>query len=359
MNEMDTITASALPVSKNRETGFRDHAFYMLRNTAGVTVLLTNYGARVVSIVTPDRNGNLADITLGFTSASEYRFANERYYGATVGRVANRIAGGYFLLDGMPVQLAQNSGVNALHGGKDGFHAVIWTCRKSAENEVVFAYTAADGEEGYPGSLSVQVTYTLSNDNALRITYQALSDSKTVVNLSNHTYFNLSGAASGSVASQLITLNADHFTPLNASMLPTGEIVPVSGTPLDFRMYKEMGTDWDSGHPQIQIAGGYDHNFVLNKSGTKGMEWAARVFDRKSGRILQVETTEPGMQFYTGNYLDGSDIGREGVPYMRRSGFCLETQHFPDAPNHPHFPSIVLQAGETFASTTIYRFMVA
>jgi aldose 1-epimerase len=330
--------------------------FFSLENSAGMRVVLSDYGARIVSIVVPDRNGVFADVVLGYDSPEQYLDSKDPYFGATIGRFANRIAAGRFTLDGKVHQLELNNGSNALHGGDRGFHSVVWKPLQHGPSKVSFSYTSANGEEGFPAALHVLVEYSLTNEGNLVIEYQAESDGRTIVNLTNHAYFNLAGAGSGSVASHLATINADFYTPLNAAMIPTGEIAPVNGTALDFRVRKEIGRDWDSDDAQIRIAGGYDHNFVLNKSGNPGLEWAAKVVEPVSGRSLEVWTTEPGMQFYTGNFLDGSDVGREGIPYTRRSAFCLETQHFPDSPNQPHFPSVMLEPGNRFTSKTVFRF---
>lgn len=334
-------------------------SFFTLQNQTQTTVVVSNFGARVVSIKTPDKYGTVADVVLGFDTAEGYLNADERYFGATVGRFANRIANGRFSIDGKNYRLKTNNGVNHLHGGLRGFHQQLWSMKHQNPEQVTFVHVSADGEEGYPAALVVEVTYTLTEKNELVIDYKAVSDGKTIINLTNHTYFNLAGAGNTSVAGHLLTLNADYYTPVNKNLIPTGEICNVSGSPFDFRLCKEIGLDWDAANDQLAFAGGFDHNFVLNKPRTSAMEWAARVVERNSGRVLQVETTEPGLQFYTGNFLSGKDQGREGISYNRRSAFCLETQHFPDSPNQPYFPSVVLERETPFVSKTIYRFSLA
>ena len=330
---------------------------FTLRNGA-VEVVAIAYGAILVSIRTPDRSGRLADIVLGFDAVDDYR-ARNRYFGAVVGRYANRIAQGRFVLDGRPIQLATNSSGQHLHGGVKGFDKVVWSAERvdrAGEAGVLFTYVSGDGEEGYPGTLHVSVQYTLTQDHALIVDYTATPDKPTIVNLTNHSYFNLAGEGRGDVTGHVVFIDADRYTPVDEAMIPTGVLASVAGTPFDFRKPAAIGARIDADDPQLKIAGGYDHNFVLN--GGSGLHRAAHVVEPTTGRTLQVETTEPGVQFYTGNKLKG-EAGKQGHPYGVRSAFCLETQHFPDSPNQPSFPSTILRPGDTFRSTTVFTFGVA
>ena len=317
-----------------------------------------NYGGILVSLKVPDRTGRLSDVVLGYDSLAQYVKSNGPYFGAVVGRYANRIAGGTFVLNGDVYQLATNNGANHLHGGIRGFDKVVWEVNEAESVEgrsLDLTYVSTDGEEGYPGRLSVNVVYTLKDDNVLRIDYTATVDRPTVVNLSHHSYFNLAGAGSGNMLGHELSINAETFTPIDSGLIPTGELRSVVGTPFDFLKPVPIGARIADRDEQLQNAGGYDHNFVLNRAG-KGLELAARVVERKTGRTMEVWTTEPGVQFYSGNFLDGSNIGKGGASYKYRFGFCLETQHFPDSPNHPSFPSTVLNPGDIYRSVTEYRF---
>jgi aldose 1-epimerase len=298
----------------------------------------------------------MGDIVLGFDALDGY-FSNSPYLGVVVGRYANRIANGRFSLDGATYTLATNNAPNHLHGGVRGFDKVLWTSEpyRGPHPTVRLRYRSDDGEEGYPGNLDVAVEYTLTEGNDLEIRYEATTDKATVVNLSNHSYFNLAG--SGDILAHRIQIHADRYTPVSSTLIPTGELAPVAGTPFDFRQVETIGARIDADHEQIRFGGGYDHNFVLNTAGTLAqLAPAARVVDPASGRTLEVRTSEPGVQFYTGNFLDGTVTGKGGVAYARRSGFCLETQHFPDSPNQPSFPSTVLRPGERFQSATVFTF---
>jgi len=317
---------------------------YTLRNRDGFEVSITNYGGAVTSLKTPDRDGNFGEIVLGFGTLDEY-VQCPRYFGALIGRHANRIALGRFSLDGVEYQLPCNNGANHLHGGFKGFDKRVWDVRES-DNALHLTYFSKDGEEGYPGNLTAFVDYTLL-DNELRVDYRATTDRATIVNLTNHSYFNLRGA--GTILDHELMLNADHFTPVSKDLIPTGEIKAVEGTPMDFRKGKAIGSEL------ANVAGGYDHNFVLN-DWDGSLQLAARLHEPVTGRTLEILTTEPGMQFYSGNFLDGSLIGRNGVAYELYTGLCLEPQHFPDAPNHSNFPSTVLRPGEEYKHTTIYQF---
>lgn len=314
--------------------------FYTLTNNRGVEVSLTNYGGTVTSIKAPDRNGVFGDVVLGYDTIDEYR-RNPRYLGALIGRHANRIAGGKFSLNGVEYQLAQNNGANHLHGGNKGFDKQVWSATETA-NALHLEYFSPDGEENYPGNLTVDVIYSLNDENELRIEYRATTDKDTIVNLTNHSYFNLAG--SGDILGHELWLNADAFTPVSESLIPTGEIQPVENTRMDFRTARSIGS------------GGYDHNFVLRDWDRGSLRLVARLREPVSGRVVEVLTTEPGIQFYSGNFFDGSVKGKGGVAYEQYAGLCLETQHFPDSPNHSNFPSTVLRAGETYNQTTIYKF---
>ncbi len=328
---------------------------YTLTNTNGVEARITNYGGIIVSLKTPDRAGNLGDITHGFEKIEDYQ-AGHPFFGSLVGRYGNRIGQARFSLNGVTYELAANNGRNHLHGGKVGFDKKVWQAEGSTTAEgpvLVLTTSSADGEESYPGNLSVKVTYSLLESNALRIDYLATSDKDTIVNLTNHAYFNLAGE--GTILDHEIMINADRFTPVDNELIPTGELRPVNGTPFDFTTPHRIGERIDAEDEQIRFGKGYDHNFVLNHGGGKS-GLAARAYDPKSGRVLEVETTEPGVQFYTANFLTGDLKGKGGRIYERRSGFCLETQHFPDSPNKPQFPSTVLRQGEEYRTTTLFRF---
>jgi len=330
---------------------------YTLKNSNGLEVAITNYGGRIVGILAPDKEGNFEDICLGYNSLDEYFSNQEQYFGALIGRYGNRIANGKFTLDGQEYTLAQNDGPNHLHGGPKGFHAVVWDVVESSASSLKLHYLSADMEEGYPGNLDVTVTYTLNDENELKIEYSATTDKPTVVNLTNHCYFNLAGEGSGeTVNNHYLTINADQFTPVNSTLIPVGENANVEGTPFDFRTPKQIGRDIEQQHEQLLFGKGYDHNFVLNKANEGEMTLAARVVEPVSGRAMEVYTSEPGVQFYGGNFMNGKNSGKAGVPYGHRMGFCLETQHFPNSPNQENFPSTRLNPGETYSTTTIYKF---
>jgi aldose 1-epimerase len=318
---------------------------------------LPTYGGIIVSIKTPDRAGHFDDIVLGFSKLDGY-LKGHPYFGAITGRYANRIAKGRFTLGGTEYKLATNNDVNHLHGGKVGFDKAVWSARQVTVPDgvaVELAYLSKDGEEGYPGNLTTKVTYTLNNKDELRIDYDAKSDKDTVINLTNHSYFNLAGEGNGDILAQQLAINADRFTPTDATAIPTGELRSVAGTPFDFTRLVAIGERINQDEAQLKLGNGYDHNWVLN--GQMGeLRQAAKAVESKSGRVLEVSTTEPGVQLYTANYLDGTLIGKSGRPYQRRSAFCLETQHYPDSPNKPAFPTTVLKAGTRFRSTTVFKF---
>ena len=332
---------------------------YTLANQKGVTVKIMNYGGIIQSVVAPDRNGHKADIVLGFDSLDEYIEHNSPFFGALVGRYANRIAHAKFSLDGNEYHLEANDHGNTLHSGTHGFDKQVWTPRELPDGALELMLLSKDGDEGFPGNLKVTVVYRLSEENELSIDYSATTDKDTVVNFTNHSYFNLKGAGAGDILSHEIAINADRFTPVDAGLIPTGELRPVDGTPFDLRKKtSRIGAHIDDNDEQIRLGHGYDHNFVLSRNGT-GLSGAARVEDPSSGRVLEVYTTQPGVQFYTGNFLDGTIKGKGGKTYLHRGGFCLETQHFPDSPNQPKFPTTVLKKGAAFHSKTVFKFSVA
>lgn len=326
---------------------------------SGIEVRVMSYGGIIISLRVPDRQGHLDDIVLGHDTAAAYA-KNDPYFGAIIGRYGNRIAKGRFTIEGKTYQLATNNGPNHLHGGLKGFDKVIWhgePFEKDGAAGVVFTYTSPDGEEGYPGTLKVRVTYTLSNDNTLAFDYHATTDKPTVVNLTQHSYFNLAGQGTRNILDHRVQLNGDRFTPVDDGLIPTGELSPVEGTPFDFRHPTAIGARIDANHQQIKYGRGYDHNWVLNRTGS-GPGLAARVVEPTTGRTLEVSTTEPGIQFYTGNFLDGTITGKQRRVYKQRYAFCLETQHFPDSPNHANFPSTLLRPGQEYTSRTILKFGV-
>ena len=317
-----------------------------------VEMRVMTFGARVVSIATPDRNGKVANVVLGYENFEDYVKDNKTYFGVVPGRYANRIANGAFNLDGKAYQLSVNEGTNTLHGGKEGFDRRNWT-GKEVSGGVEFTLVSQDGDQGFPGTLTAHVRYSLQGDRVI-IHYSATTDKPTVVNLTNHAYFNLSGAGSGTILNEKLTIFADKMTPVDSKLIPTGELKPVAGTPFDFSHSETIGARINGDDEQLKLGHGYDHNWVLNgKMGT--LHPAARVYDPASGRVLQEDTTEPGVQFYTGNFLDGTFSGPNGK-YDFRTGLCLETQHFPDSPNHPSFPSTELKPGQTYSSETTWTF---
>ncbi len=331
---------------------------FILTNQNGVSAEITNYGGIVMALYVPDQAGQLDDIVLGFDTPDGYLNPHP-YFGALIGRYGNRIAGGRFTLNGAEYTLAQNNGLNSLHGGLKGYDKVIWDAKSLDTPDgpaLELTYLSPDDEEGYPGNLLVKVIYTLTHQNELKLYYTATADADTVVNLTHHSYFNLAGAGNGDILNHELTLNAAKFTPIDDTLIPTGELRPVAGTPFDFSQPTKIGLHINEADEQLKFGLGYDHNWVLNNS-DGSLALAARVFEATSGRIMEVWTTEPGIQFYSGNFLDGSNIGKGGKVYQHRYGFCLETQHFPDSPNQPNFPSTVLKAGQTYRSTTLYKFL--
>jgi aldose 1-epimerase len=333
---------------------------YTLSNAAGMRVRILTYGGIVQSIEIPDASGQTANVVLGFPTLEGYLTPNP-YFGAIVGRVANRIAQGRFTLDAVTYDLPVNDGPNSLHGGPQGFHKQVWVARGEQQGErarVILRHVSPDGDQGYPGTFAVIVAYTLGRTNELHLDYRATTDRPTVVNLTNHAYFNLAGEGASNVEDHVLTLHASSYTPIDATLVPTGEIAPVAGTPLDFMKPARIGDRIRNGFDQLRFARGYDLNYVIDRPGQdQSLVLAAQVMHPANGRVLEVHTTEPGVQFYSGNFLDGSLRGASGRTYRQTDGFTLETQHYPDSPNHPGFPSIALRPGEKYSSTTVFRFL--
>ena len=331
-------------------------ALYTLKNKNGMVAQVTNYGAIIVSIFAADRNGKFADVVQGYDTIKEYINGNGIYQGAICGRCANRIANGKFTLEGKEFTLAINNGPNHLHGGIDGFNRVVWDVISSSDKKVEMVYLAKDGEEGYPGNVKVKATYSLNDDNEFRLDYEATTDKSTVLNLASHSYFNLAGEGSGDIYKQELMINADFYTPTDETSIPTGEILSVKGTPMDFTKAKPIGSSIDADNEQLKFAFGYDHNWVLkHPTGTMGL--ASIASDPESGRIMEIYTTQPGVQLYSGNFID-NEKGKGGKIYKKRWAFCLETQHFADAIHKPHFPSTILNPGETYKHSCIHKFLV-
>jgi len=360
-----TDSAPKSTVSLPDANAFRDTvdgkptALYLLKNKNNISAAITNYGARVVSLVVPDKNGNQTDIVLGYDSIGKYVHQPETFFGAIVGRYGNRIAKGKFKLEGKQYTLATNNGANHLHGGKKGFGASVWDARQINGQSVEFTYLSKDMEEGYPGNLKVTVVYTLTDSNELNIDYTATTDKATVLNLTNHSYFNLNGQGEGTINNHVLQINADNYTPVDSTLIPTGKIEPVAGTPFDFRQPTAIGARIDSPNIQLKYGKGYDHNFVLNpnKGGTT-LNLAATITGDQSGIVLETYTVEPGIQFYGGNFMAGKSPLKAGKTDNFRTAFCLETQHYPDSPNEPSFPSTELKPGNSYKTTTVYKFSV-
>ena len=330
---------------------------YTLKNANGLEATITNYGGIVVSLTVPDKNGKLSDVVLGYETLNDY-IGNTPYFGALIGRYGNRIAKGRFTINGVDYQLAQNNAENSLHGGRKGFDKVVWQAEKLDTPEgpaLKLTYTSKDGEENYPGTLRCEVIYTLTNNNELKIEYTAETDKPTFVNLTHHSYFNLKDAGASDILGHELMIKSDKFTPVDKDLIPTGELRPVAGTPFDFNKPTAIGARVESDDEQMKFGKGYDHNWVLNRQG-EDLELVASLYEPTTGRFMEVLTTEPGLQFYCGNFLDGTNKGKGGTAYQHRTGLCLETQHFPDSPNHPDFPTTELQPGEKYTQTTVYRF---
>jgi len=348
------------PADFEKEVDGKQTKFYTLTNANGVEITFTNFGQRLISLYVPDKNGNFDDVVLGPDNLEGFMAPGGAFFGSVVGRYGNRIGKGEFELNGSTYTLAKNNGENHLHGGIKGFNAVVWETDQYSDESIIFSRTSPDMEEGYPGNLQVTVSYRLTDDNELKIDYQATTDKTTVVNLTHHSFFNLAGEAAGNIGDHIMMINADAFTPVDEGLIPTGEIRKVEGTPFDFQEAKPIGKDIDEDTEQIRFGKGYDHNFVLNDEpiNEDGLVLAAKVEEPKSGRTMEVYTNEPGVQFYTGNFMDGSYTGKSGKPYVFRGTFCLETQHYPDSPNKPDFPSTVLEPGEIYNSSCTYKFGV-
>ncbi|MDR1557506.1 MAG: galactose mutarotase [Tannerellaceae bacterium] len=352
-------TRSGLNIADfNKQTDGKETWLCVLSNQKGSELTVLNYGAKIVSLLVPDKNGKEVDVVTGHPSIEEYLASEEPYFGAVCGRYGNRIAGGRFELDGKVYdRLAINNGPNNLHGGIKGFHAVVWDMQQTDAQTVELSYTSADGEEGFPGNLQTTVTYHLSDNNEVEISYQALTDQPTVLNLTNHSYFNLSGAGDPGIGDHLLTIHADDYLPTDHTAIPYGPKAKVEGTPMDFRSPHEIGARIHEAFEQLVFGNGYDHTYVLNKEGSE-LSFCARCVSPRTGIRMDVFTTEPGVQLYTGNWMTGNFTGKNGQSYPRRSAFCLETQHFPDSPNKPGYPSVVLRPGEVFRSRTLFAFSI-
>ncbi|KPK86645.1 MAG: aldose epimerase [Bacteroides sp. SM23_62_1] len=332
---------------------------YTISNTNGLVMQATNYGGKIVTLFIPDRDGNMGDVVFGYPNIGDY-LDGDPYFGAIVGRYANRINAGRFTLDNTEYQLPLNEGGrNMLHGGNSGFDDVVWTAVQVDSEEgkaVKLTYLSPDGDQGFPGNLEVEVIYTLTDENELIVDYRAVTDQPTIINLSQHSYFNLAGHGAGSILDHELVIHADYFTPVDENLIPTGELRPVEGTPFDFRSQHKIGERIEDDYEQLKTGRGYDHNFILKKDVQGELSFAGSVYNSISGRLMEVFTTHPAMQFYTGNFLDGSATGKDGAVYHYRTGFCLETQFYPDSPNHPEFPSTVLRPGEEYKHRTIFKF---
>lgn len=346
-NTQDGVTIESEPFG-TMEDG-REVTLYTLRNENGTEVEITNFGGIVTAIRTADAEGNLDNVVLGFDSLEKY-LGNDPYFGAIIGRYGNRIANGTFTIDGTEYTLATNDGDHHLHGGVKGFNSVLWDARPMDDGSLQLTYLSEDGEEGYPGNLDVTVTYSLTNEDELKIDYKATTDEPTPVNLTNHSYFNLSGHPDSTILDHRLMIHANRYTPVDEGLIPIGQIVPVEGTPFDFTEFHRIGARID------QVEGGYDHNFVLNDTASDSMVHAATLYSPQSGRQMKVFTTEPGLQFYSGNFLDGSLQGPDGTSFVKHAALCLETQHFPNSPNEPEFPSTILRPGEQYHTVTVYQF---
>jgi aldose 1-epimerase len=329
----------------------------MIENRNGMKALVSSYGGRIMSLNVPDRKGVMKDVVLGYDKSGEYLSSNEKFYGAAIGRYGNRIADAKFHINGSTYQLEKNDGNNCLHGGNEGFHNVQWELNKIDSQTIELKHLSKDGDGGFPGNLSVRMIYFLSDDNELKVEYFAMADKPTIVNLTHHSFFNLTGDPEKSINGHIMQIFADHYTPVGEGLIPTGEIAPVKGTPFDFNVPVEIGRRVDENDPQLKLGRGYDHNWVLDMDPAKNkIRLAARVTEPLSGRRMEVLTNEPGIQFYGGNFLNGSDCGKNNISYNHRTAFCLETQHFPDSPNRKNFPSTLLMPGEEYYSVCIYRF---
>jgi aldose 1-epimerase len=348
-------TTSYIPDRKNFQSTIngKQTDLYVLKNHSGMTAAITNYGGRLVSVLVPDKSGAMKDVILGFDNVNDYTTGGDTYFGATIGRYGNRIAKGKFSIDGQAYTLATNNAPNSLHGGNVGFSRVVWDGKQLNDSTLQLTYLSKDMEEGFPGNLNTTVTYSLTGDNGLQIQYEATTDKKTVVNLTNHAFFNLNGIGSGTILQHQLQINADRFTPVDSTLIPTGKLQPVDGTPFDFRILTPIGARINEDNQQLKNGKGYDHNFVLNGI---GMREAAMAVGDQSGIVMQVYTVEPGLQFYSGNFMQGQHTLLNGSKDEYRTAFCLETQHFPDSPNQPQFPTTLLEPGKTYKTTSVYKF---
>ena len=329
---------------------------FVLKNKNNLEASVTNYGARIISLLVPDKEGKFIDVVVGFSSVGQYLASADPYFGATIGRFGNRIAKGKFTLDNKSYTLFTNNGLNTLHGGKKGFQDVVWNARQIDGHTVEFTYSSKDIEEGYPGNLDVKVIYTLTDDNELKIDYEAVTDKKTIVNLTNHAFFNLNGEGSGNILNHLVQINADKFTPVDTTLIPTGKLESVEGTPFDFRKPETIGARIDGDNTQLKNGNGYDHNYILNSTEVGGLTLGATAWGDKSGIIMEVYTKEPGLQFYSGNFMQSKNTFKGGSKDDFRSAFCLETQHYPDSPNQPSFPTTVLNPLDIYKTSSVYKF---
>lgn len=359
-NSMDSTSSSYLTDKNGFDTTIdgKKTALYVLRNSTGAIVTFTNYGGRIVSLQVPDKTGKLVNVVFGFKSVEDYQKSTEPYFGATIGRFGNRIAKGKFTLDGKEYSLFLNNGLNTLHGGKKGFQYQVWDAIHPDSNKIIFTRISPDMEEGFPGNLNVKVTYTLTNNNALEMEYEANTDKNTVVNLTNHAFFNLNGEGSGTILNHELQIFASNYTPVDSTLIPTGKIEPVANTPFDFRQMATIGSRINEKNEQLKNGNGYDINFVLDSSKTNGMHLAAKAIGDQSGIEMSVYTDQPGLQFYSGNFMAGKNTFNNGTKDDFRTAFALETQHFPDSPNQPSFPATVLKAGQTYHSKSSYAFSV-
>ena len=329
---------------------------FILKNRNNLQAAITNYGGRIVGLWVPDKTGKMTDVVVGFDNLKTYVNSTEPYFGATIGRYGNRIAKGKFTIDGKEYSSSLNNGVNMLHGGKKGFQSVVWDAKQVGDNALELSYLSKDMEEGFPGNLDIKVTYTLTDNNELKIEYHATTDKKTVVNLTNHAFFNLNGEGSGDILGHILHINADMYTPVDATLIPTGKSDPVEGTPFDFRKPTAIGARVNVENEQLKNGAGYDHNLILNAGKGTGLTKAGNVVGDKSGIVMEIFTDQPGMQFYCGNFMESKNTFKGGAKDDFRTAFCLETQHFPDSPNQPSFPSTVLKPGETYQTVTVYKF---
>lgn len=358
--QTEKLTKSLIP---NRE-GFhkmingKQADLFVLKNKNGMTVGITNYGGRIVSLLVPDKNGKFRDVSIGYKSVDDYINANEAYFGASIGRYGNRIAKGKFTLDGKEYTLPINNGPNSLHGGKKGFESKVWDAKQINDSTLELSYLSKDGEEGYPGNLQTKIVFHLTPDNELNLSYEAHTDKRTVVNLTNHCYFNLNGEGSGTILDHLLQIEADRYTPVDDTLIPTGKIEAVAGTPFDFTKLTAIGARINEASEQLKTGKGYDHNFVLRKGETADMKLAAKAIGNDSGIVLEVLTQEPGLQFYSGNFMNSENTLKSGAKDDFRTAFCLETQHYPNSPNVTSFPSTVLNPGDTYSTKSAYRFSV-